>query len=330
MLFRSLPELREALAGFYNGEKKLSGIKANNIVVSPGGKFTCYLAVQAVVSPGDEVIIPAPYWVSYPEMVKLAGGKSVFVHANDAADFKVTAAQLREAITERTKLIILNSPSNPTGAVYTRKEMEEIMAIAIEKDIFVMSDEIYEFLSYDGVEIVSPASLSKEAQEHVIIASGFSKASSMTGWRLGTMCAPSDVANAVADLQSQTASNATTFAQYGALETFTQPEKTKAALETMMKEFDKRRLRLWEGLNAIDGISCRRAKGAFYLFPNIASFGMGSNDFCTKLLEEELVAIVPGAAFGSDENARFSYAVGMDTIEKGLERFTKFCAKMRK
>ncbi len=323
-----LPELREALADLYASKKNLKSVKASNIVVSPGGKFSCYLAIMAVVSPGDEVIIPAPYWVSYPEMVKLAGGKPVFVKAGDESDFKVSVQQLREACTEKTKLIILNTPSNPTGSVYSKEELEEIMKFVIEKNLLVMSDEIYSFLTYDGVVSCSPASFSEEAWQHTIVVSGFSKAYSMTGWRLGTLTAPDDIAKAVANLQSQTTSNATSFAQFGALAALKNPEKSKAALEAMLKVFDKRRLMFWEGLNAIDGISCRRAKGAFYLFPNITKFGMSSSDFCAKLLEEELVAVVPGVAFGSDENIRFSYAVADSVIEKGLERMARFCSRL--
>ncbi len=323
-----LPELREALADMYERNKNIKNLKASNIVVSPGGKFSCYLAIMAVVSSGDEVIIPAPYWVSYPEMVKLAGGKPVFVKAGDDTDFKISVQQLREACTEKTKLIILNSPSNPTGSVYSKEELAEIMQFVIEKNLLVMSDEIYSFLTYDGEVAYSPASFSEEAWQHTIVVSGFSKAYSMTGWRLGTLTAPDDIAKAVANLQSQTTSNATSFAQFGALAAIKNPEKAKESLEAMLKVFDKRRLMFWEGLNAIDGISCRRAKGAFYLFPNITKFGMSSSDFCAKLLEEELVAVVPGVAFGSDENIRFSYAVADSTIEKGLERMARFCSRL--
>ena len=323
-----LPELREALAKLYTETKGIKNISAANITVSPGGKFSCYLAIKAVVSPGDEVIIPAPYWVSYPEMVKLCGGKPVFVYASDAADFKVTPEQLRKAITDKTKLIILNSPSNPTGSVYSADELKAIMDLVVEKNLLVMSDEIYSYLMYDGCVAASPASVSEEAWQHTIVVSGFSKAYSMTGWRLGTMCAPDDIAKAVANLQSQTTSNATTFAQFGALAALENPKLAKESLDEMLKVFDRRRLALLNGLNSIDGISCRRAKGAFYLFPNISSFGMASSDFCAKLLEEELVALVPGIAFGSDSNVRFSYAVADSVIEKGLDRMRKFCSRL--
>lgn len=323
-----LPALREALAAHYAKRRGIS-YNASNFIVSPGGKFSCYLAIMSVISPGDEVIIPAPYWVSYPEMVKLAGGTPVYVKATDAADFKVTVQQLESVCTPKTKLLILTSPSNPTGAVYSAQELKEIMDFAIARDILVMSDEIYSTLVYDGVEAISSASLSEEAKEHTIVVSGFSKAFSMTGWRLGTLCAPDAIAKAVANLQSQTSSNATSFAQYGALAAMENEALADAAVAEMKKSFDRRRLMLLEGLNAIDGVFCRRAQGAFYLFPNISSFGMASVDFCAKLLEEKLVAVVPGSAFGSDENVRFSYAVSDETIQKGIERMAQFCSEIR-
>ena len=323
-----LPALREALAAHYAKRRGIS-YNASNFIVSPGGKFSCYLAIMSVISPGDEVIIPAPYWVSYPEMVKLAGGTPVYVKATDVADFKVTVQQLESVCTPKTKLLILTSPSNPTGAVYSAQELKEIMDFAIARDILVMSDEIYSTLVYDGVEAISPASLSEEAKEHTIVVSGFSKAFSMTGWRLGTLCAPDAIAKAVANLQSQTSSNATSFAQYGALAAMENEALADAAVAEMKKSFDRRRLMLLEGLNAIDGVFCRRAQGAFYLFPNISSFGMASVDFCAKLLEEKLVAVVPGSAFGSDENVRFSYAVSDETIQKGIERMAQFCSEIR-
>lgn len=323
-----LPALREALAAHYAKRRGIS-YNASNFIVSPGGKFSCYLAIMSVISPRDEVIIPAPYWVSYPEMVKLAGGTPVYVKATDAADFKVTVQQLESVCTPKTKLLILTSPSNPTGAVYSAQELKEIMDFAIARDILVMSDEIYSTLVYDGVEAISPTSLSEEAKEHTIVVSGFSKAFSMTGWRLGTLCAPDAIAKAVANLQSQTSSNATSFAQYGALAAMENEALADAAVAEMKKSFDRRRLMLLEGLNAIDGVFCRRAQGAFYLFPNISSFGMASVDFCAKLLEEKLVAVVPGSAFGSDENVRFSYAVSDETIQKGIERMAQFCSEIR-
>ncbi|MGB0415892.1 MAG: pyridoxal phosphate-dependent aminotransferase [Coraliomargarita sp.] len=323
-----IPDLRAALAEKYRNDNGVDGVESAQIVVSPGGKYSCYLAILAVVSPGDEVIIPAPFWVSYPEMVKLAGGTPKSIFAGADAGFKITPDQLREAITPKTRMVIINSPSNPTGAIYTRAELEALTEVAVKAGIYIMSDEIYEYLLYDGVEHVSPASFSKEAADHVITVSGFSKTFSMTGWRLGTLMAPAPIAKAVASIQSQTSSNATTFAQYGALAAMQNWDKSMAAVNEMLTVFDRRRLRLLEGLTAIDGIQCPRAQGAFYLFPNIDSFGLSANDFAGRILEEEKVALVPGEGFGAPGYIRLSYAISDEMIEKGIERITRFCAQL--
>ena len=321
-----IPALRDALAEKYRNDNGIAGVTSQQIVVSPGGKYSCMLAIQAVVSPGDEVIIPAPYWVSYPEMVKLAGGVPKVIFAGMEADFKISPDQLRAAISDKTRLLILNSPSNPTGAIYSREEMTALVEIALEAGIYIMSDEIYEYLLYDGVQHVSPASFSSEAAASVITVAGFSKTFSMTGWRLGTLMAPAPIAKAVASLQSQTTSNATTFAQFGALAAMQQWDASMAAVQTMLKSFDRRRLRLLEGLQSISGIQCARAEGAFYLFPKLGDFGMSSMDFSAQLLEEEKVAVVPGEGFGAPGYMRLSYATSDDVIEKGLERLARFCA----
>lgn len=321
-----IPALRDALAEKYRNDNGIAGVTSQQIVVSPGGKYSCMLAIQAVVSPGDEVIIPAPYWVSYPEMVKLAGGVPKVIFAGMEADFKISPDQLRAAISDKTRLVILNSPSNPTGAIYSREEMAALVEIALEAGIYIMSDEIYEYLLYDGVQHVSPASFSSEAAASVITVAGFSKTFSMTGWRLGTLMAPAPIAKAVASLQSQTTSNATTFAQFGALAAMQQWDASMAAVQTMLKSFDRRRLRLLEGLQSISGIQCARAQGAFYLFPKLGDFGMSSMDFSAQLLEEEKVAVVPGEGFGAPGYMRLSYATSDDVIEKGLERLARFCA----
>ena len=320
-----IPPLREALAAKYTDVYGLP-TEAAQVVVSPGGKFSCYLTVLAVCSPGDEVIVPAPYWVSYPEMVKLAGATPKMVLATDATGFKLTPEMLEAAITPKTKLLILNSPSNPTGAVYTADEMAAITDVAVKHNLYIMSDEIYEHLLYDGVTHVSPASLSAEARERTIIVSGFAKTFAMTGWRLGTIIAPEPIAKAVAKLQSQTSSNATTFAQWGALSAYTDADKTKAALDEMLGAFDRRRKLVHAGLNAIDGIDCLLAQGAFYLFPNISSFGLDDLTFCERLLDEQKVAAVPGSAFGAPGFLRISYATADETLQKGLDRLGKFCA----
>ena len=320
-----IPELRAAIAEKYQRGNGVDGVEAAQVVVSPGGKYSCYLAILAVISPGDEVIVPAPYWVSYPEMVKLAGGVSKIIFAGKDAGFKISPEQLRESITPKTRMVIINSPSNPTGAVYTPSEIEALTQVAIEAGIYIMSDEIYEYLLYDGVEHVSPASFSREAAQLVITVSGFSKTFSMTGWRLGTLMAPLPIAKAVASIQSQTSSNATTFAQYGALVAMQNWEKSLSAIHGMLEVFNLRRLRLLEGLQSIDGIECPRAQGAFYLFPNVDSFGLSANDFAAKILRDEKVALVPGEGFGAPGYVRLSYAISDSMIEKGIERITRFC-----
>lgn len=323
-----IPPLREALAEHYRNNNGVEDVTAAQVVVSPGGKYSCYLAILAVISPGDEVIIPAPYWVSYPEMVKLAGGVPKTVFAGLDLGFKITPEQLRCAITPKTRMVIINSPSNPTGAIYSPEELQALVAVALEAGIYIMSDEIYEYLLYDGVKHASPASFSKEAADSVITVAGFSKTFSMTGWRLGTLMAPLPIAKAVANLQSQTSSNATTFAQYGALAAMQNWDKSMAAVNGMLEVFDRRRLRLLAGLQAISGVECARAQGAFYLFPNIEKLGLTDREFAARILEEEKVAVVPGSAFGADGYIRLSYATSDEVIEKGLERLARFCDKL--
>lgn len=323
-----IPDLRAAIAEKYVKDNGVEGVQPAQVVVSPGGKYSCYLAILAVVSPGDEVIVPAPFWVSYPEMVKLAGGTPKTIFAGQDSGFKITPDQLREAITPKTRMVIINSPSNPTGAVYSRSELEALTEVALEAGIYIMSDEIYEYLLYDDVEHVSPASFSKEAADAVITVAGFSKTFSMTGWRLGTLMAPAPVAKAVASIQSQTSSNATTFAQYGALAAMREWDRSIEAVRGMLEVFDRRRLFLLKGLTAIDGLECARAQGAFYLFPKMDSFGLSANDFAARLLEEEKVAVVPGEGFGAPGYMRLSYATSDEVIEKGLERLARFCAKL--
>jgi aspartate aminotransferase len=322
-----IEDLRKALAESYGA----LGLKVapTQVVVSPGGKFSCYLAILATCSPGDEVIIPAPYWVSYPEMVKLAGGVPKELLTTDATGFKLVPAQLAAAITPKTRLLILNSPSNPTGVVYTRAELAALMDVAARHNLYVLSDEIYEKLVYEGQEATCLATLSADAESRTLIASGFSKTFSMTGWRLGTLVAPPPLAKAVAELQSQMTSNANTFAQYGALAALKEKAKTQAALDQMLVAFDRRRLLLHRGLTAIPGITCVLSRGAFYLFPNIASFGLSSVDFCSRLLDQEKVAAVPGSAFGAEGYLRLSYATSDEIISKGIARLANFCKSLK-
>jgi len=320
-----IPALRDALAQRYVEKGVLPDNSPSQIIVSPGGKYSCYLAILATCGVGDEVIIPAPYWVSYPEMVKLAGATPRVVFAGDDQGFKVSPSQIEEVLTPASRMIILNSPSNPTGCLYSKEEMEEIIELACKHDLLVMSDEIYEYLLYDGAKHFSPASFSAEAADRVITVSGFSKTFSMTGWRLGTLVANPEISKAVADLQSQTTSNATTYAQYGALAAMEHWEKSMSAVDDMLIHFNRRRLKLLSGLESTDGITCQRSQGAFYLFPNISSFGLSSEEFSARLLEEQKVAVVSGHAFGAEGYIRLSYATSDEIIDKGLSRIKEFC-----
>jgi aspartate aminotransferase len=293
--------------------------------VSCGGKHSCYNIIMATCQPGDEVIIPAPYWLSYPEMVKLAGATPVIVPTTDATEFKMTPDQLRAAITPRTRLVVLNSPSNPTGSVYTPQEVKVLGDICVEQGVLIMSDEIYEHLLYDGAAHKSVASFSPAHYEHTIVVHGFAKAWSMTGWRLGWCAAPEPIAKAIDAIQSHSTSNPTSFAQRGAVAALNGPQDH---LKGWLAEFDRRRSFAWKKLNSIPGLSCVNAKGAFYLFPNISGTGLKSSDFCARLLEAEKVAAVPGIAFGADDCIRLSYATSMANIEKGLERMDRFCRSL--
>jgi len=324
-----IEELRVAIAERYGTDYGLSVAPAQ-VVVSPGGKFSCYLAALATCSPGDEVIIPAPYWVSYPEIAKLTGATPRLLLATDATGFKITPAQLDAAVTSRTRLLILNSPSNPTGVVYSRDELAALMAVAVKRNLYVMSDEIYEHLVYDGVRATCLATLGPEAAARTIVVSGFSKTYAMTGWRLGTLVAPAPIAKAASEIQGQLSSNANTFAQYGALAALREKAKTAASLKEMLTAFDRRRLLLHAGLSKIPGIHCLLSQGAFYLFPNISSFGLTSLQFSERLLEQEKVAVVPGSAFGAEGYIRLSYATSDETIVKGIERIGRFCAGLKK
>src|SRR5512133_28369 len=320
-----IPELRQAIADKHKRENGLT-FKPSQIIVSCGGKHSCFNVIFATCEEGDEVIIPAPYWLSYPEMVKMAGAKPVILETNDKTEFKLTPEDLRKAITPRTRLFVLNSPSNPTGTVYTPEEVKALGDICVEKDVLIMSDEIYEHLLYDGAQHQSVASFSPAHQEHTIIVHGFAKAWSMTGWRLGFLAAPEPIAKAIDAVQSHSTSNPTSFAQKGAVAALNGPQDH---LKQWLAEYDRRRTYAWKKLNSIAGISCVASKGAFYLFPNISRLGLTSSDFCARLLESEKVAAVPGIAFGADEYLRISYATSMANIEKGLDRLERFAKTLK-
>jgi aspartate aminotransferase len=321
-----IPELRQAIADKHKRENGLT-YKPSQVIVSCGGKHSCYNVILATCEEGDEVIIPAPYWLSYPEMVKLAGATPVIIETTDKTEFKLTPQQLRAAITPRTRLFVLNSPSNPTGSVYTPEEIKALGDVCVEKNVLIMSDEIYEHLTYDGAQVRSVASFSPAHFEHTIIVHGFAKAWSMTGWRLGWCAAPEPIAKAIDAIQSHSTSNPNSFAQKGAVAALTGPQDH---LPKWLAEFAKRREFAHKKLNSIPGISCVNAKGAFYLFPNISQVGLNSSDFCAKLLEQQKVAAVPGIAFGADDYLRISYATSMANIEKGLDRMDKFVRSLGK
>ena len=314
------PELRKAVVRKFERENGLS-YDPQQVIVSSGGKHSCYNVMMALCQTGDEVIIPSPYWLSYPEMVKLAGAVPVIIETTDDTEFKVSPDQLRAAITNKTRLFILNSPSNPTGSVYTPEEVAALGDVCVEKGVLIMSDEIYEKLIYGDAQFTSVASCSKEHQNHTIIVHGLAKAYSMTGWRIGFMAAPLPIAKAVSAIQSHSTSNPTSFAQSGAVQALDGPQDH---LKGWLNEFSKRRSFAFERLNSMKSISCVNAQGAFYLFPNISAIGMKSAQFCDKLLSEAKVAAVPGIAFGSDDYIRISYATSMENLEKGLGRLEGF------
>jgi aspartate aminotransferase len=315
-----IPELRQAIADKFQRENGLT-YKPSQIIVSNGGKHSCYNVILATCQEGDEVIIPAPYWLSYPEMAKLAGATPVILETSDKTEFKVTPEQLSAAITARTRLFILNSPSNPTGSVYTPEEIKALGDVCVEKGVLIMSDEIYEHLTYDGAVVKSVASFSQAHFDHTIIVHGFAKAWSMTGWRLGFLAAPEPIAKAIDALQSHSTSNPCSFAQKGGVAALTGSQEH---LPKWLAEYAQRRTAAWQKLNAMPGVTCVNSKGAFYLFPNISGTGLKSADFCARLLEQEKVAAVPGIAFGADDYIRISYATSLANIEKGLDRMDRF------
>lgn len=314
------PKLREAIARKLQNENGLA-YKAENVIVTNGGKHSLFNLMLAAIEPGDEVIIPAPYWLSYPEMVTLAGGISVIVPTDATTGYKITPEQLRKSLTPKTKLFILNSPSNPTGMVYTPEEIKALAEVVVEADIFVVSDEIYEKILYDGATHLCIGSLGEEIFARTIVSNGFAKGYSMTGWRIGYLAGPIDVIKATSTIQSHSTSNVCTFAQYGAIAAL---ESSQDCVEQMRQAFAKRRQVMLERLNAIPGLTCPKPDGAFYLFPDISKTGLKSLQFCDALLEEEQVAVIPGIAFGADDNIRLSYATDMATIEKGMDRLEKF------
>lgn len=314
------PGLRDAIAVKLQRDNDLC-YAPENILVTNGGKHSLFNLMLALVEPGDEVIIPAPYWVSYPEMVKLAGGTPVIVSTTLENGYKITPEQLRQAITPKTKLFVFNSPSNPTGMVYTPDEVRALAQVVVEQDLMVVSDEIYEKLLYDGAEHLSIGAVSPESFERTVVSSGFAKTYAMTGWRIGFLAGPLPLIKATIAIQGHSTSNVCTFAQYGAIAAYEAPQD---CVQQMLNAFTERRQVILEALNAIPGFTCPKPDGAFYVFPNIGKLGVSSLEFCDKLLNDYNVAAVPGIAFGADDCIRLSYATNVDNIQRGMERLTTF------
>ena len=327
-----IDELRDAVCAKFKREMGLHYERAQSII-SVGGKHCLFNLFQAVLNPGDEVIILAPYWVSYVDMALLTGAKPVIVNGSEKNNFAAKASDIEKAVTAKTKMLIVNSPSNPSGAAYTEAELKKFASLAKKHDLLIVSDEIYEKIIYDGFKFVSIAQLSKDAYERTVIVNGVSKTYSMTGWRIGYAAGPKDIIAACAKIQGQSTSNPTSFAQKGALEAL---NATQDDVEKMRRAFDERRLYIVKRLNEMPKITCNLPQGAFYVLPNFNAY-IGKSytkdgaqikikndlDLTEYLLSESLVAVVPGSAFGAPGYLRLSYATGMEQIKKGLDRIEK-------
>lgn len=323
-----LASLKEAIIKKFEQDQGLAFTPAEVIVCS-GAKHALYTLFQVILDKGDEVIIPTPYWVSYPEQVKLAEGVPVYVEGREENSFKITPKQLEEVITDKTKAVIINSPSNPTGMIYTREELQALAEVCVKHDILIVSDEIYEKLVYGGNEHVSIAQLSPELKERTIIINGVSKSHSMTGWRIGYAAGNKAIIKAMTDLASHSTSNPTSVAQYASIAAY---NGTQEPVETMRQAFEERLNIIHEKLIQIPGFSCIKPQGAFYLFPNAIEAakltGFETVDaWVDAILEEEKVALVPGSGFGAPENVRLSYATSLELLEKAIERIQNFMTK---
>jgi aspartate aminotransferase len=313
------PELRKAVAEEFKKDTTVN-YDSSQIVVSCGAKHSLFNILQVILNEKDEVIIPSPYWLSYPEMVKMAGGVPVFVLCDESEDFQLRMKNLVKKITPRTKAIIINSPNNPTGCILGKKILKEIAEFAIENNIFVISDEIYNKIVYEG-ESESILKICPELKDLAIIVNGVSKSFSMTGWRIGYIAAPKPIASAISSYQSHSTSNPSSIAQKAA---YAALKGDREFINKMVKSFRDRREYMFGKLSGIPGVSCVKPRGAFYVFPNVSGLGMKSTDFAADLLEKAHVAVVPGAAFGWDTHIRLSYAASMEVIKKGLERIEKY------
>lgn len=329
-----ISELKDAIIDKLRRENSLS-YTPEEIIISCGAKHSLYNIAQALLQKGDEVIIPVPYWVSYPEQVVLNDATPVFVGTEEEDSFILRPEALRESITPRTKALILNSPSNPTGTTYRKKDLEAIAEICLRHNIIIISDEIYEKLVYDDTHHISIASLGHEMKNRTIVVNGLSKCYAMTGWRIGYAAGPKEIIKAMAAIQSQSTSNPTSIAQKAAVEALRGPQDS---VRLMVEEFDRRRRYMVSELNSIEGVSCTKPTGAFYVFPRIDSFFgrtvsnsiiKNSSDLCMYLLKEALVATVPGSAFGDDRYIRLSYATSMENIKKGMERIREALKRLK-
>ncbi len=320
-----LMELKEAVCAKFKKDNNLD-YNPNNILISSGGKHSIYNAFMAILNPGDEVIISVPYWVSYPEIVKLADGVPVYIETSEQNDFKFDVDDLNRVKTNRTKAIIINSPSNPNGSIYTESELRDIAKWAVENEIFVLSDELYEKLIYDDYKHTSIASFNDNIKDLTIVINGMSKAYAMTGWRIGFAAAHADIIKVMSNIQSHTTSNPTSISQYASIVGLNEDQ---ASIDAMKTEFDRRRIYMYENINSIPNLSCRRPQGAFYVMINIEKIfnrtikGVKINsslDFASLLLDKANVAVVPGIGFGDDRFIRLSYATSMENIKEGLRR----------
>jgi aspartate aminotransferase len=318
-------ELKKAICEKLHKENNLE-YKPGNIIVSSGAKHSIYNALMAILNPGDEVIVAVPYWVSYPELIKISGGSPVYIETKEENDFKFTISDLDYVLTDNTKAIILNSPGNPTGSIYSEEELRAIADWAVKNKIFVISDEIYERLVYDGEKHISIASFNEDIKNLTIVINGMSKAYAMTGWRIGYTAAHEDIIKVMSNLQSHTTSNPCSMSQYASVEGLLGDQ---SSVEEMKKHFEERRNYMADTINSIKGLSCRKPKGAFYIMVNYTQLlgktikGITINsslDFAKLLLEEGKVAVIPGIAFGDDKYIRLSYATSMENIKKGLDR----------
>ncbi|HOD12435.1 MAG TPA: pyridoxal phosphate-dependent aminotransferase [Candidatus Omnitrophota bacterium] len=314
-------ELRQAIANKFQRDNQLSYNPKDQIVVSCGAKHSLYTLMQALVDAGDEVLIPAPFWVSYPEMVKLAGATPKILETCEKTKFKITARQLEENISPSTKVLIINSPSNPTGTVYTRKELESIAAVCVKRNIVVVSDEIYEKLCYANEPFVSIGSLGKDIYNLTVTVNGVSKAYAMTGWRIGYLGASKEIAQSVAKIQDHSTSNPTSISQAAALAALNADEST---LNAMKEEFRKRRDFIVKCLDQIPQIDYIYPEGAFYVFCNISKTGLDSDTIAKKVLDEKDVACIPGSSFGADDYIRLGFATSMERIEEGTRRLAEW------